>query len=59
MQDISGDAMSEPSQIDQPEQRLISTDVNGFDSLAELALDMHSSWNRAANPVWRQLAPVL
>ena len=37
----------------------MSTDVAGFDSLAELALDMRSSWNHATDQVWRQLDPVL
>ena len=32
-----------------------SKDVEGFDSLAELALDMRSSWNHATDEVWRQL----
>src|SRR3989304_9760821 len=34
-------------------------DVEGFDSLAELALDMRSSWNHATDHVWRELDPVL
>ena len=34
-------------------------DVDGFDYLAELALDMYSSWNHAADQVWLQLDPVL
>ena len=33
--------------------------MEGFDSLAELALDMRSSWNHATDQVWRQLDPVL
>ena len=37
----------------------MSTDVEGFDALAELALDMRSSWNHATDQVWRQLDPVL
>ena len=32
-----------------------STEISGFDSLAELALDMHWSWNHATDEVWRQL----
>jgi starch phosphorylase len=40
-------------------QRLISADVEGFDALAELALDMRWSWNHVTDPVWRQLDPVL
>ncbi len=35
------------------------SDVEGFDALAELALDMRSAWNHVADPVWRQLDPVL
>ncbi len=31
----------------------------GFDSLAELALDLRSSWNHATDAVWRRLDPVL
>jgi starch phosphorylase len=34
-------------------------EVEGFDSLAELALDMRWSWNHAADEVWRQLDPAL
>jgi starch phosphorylase len=33
--------------------------VEGFDSLAELALDMRWSWNHCADHVWRQLDPRL
>jgi len=33
--------------------------VDGFDSLAELALDMRWSWNHAADEVWRKLDPAL
>jgi starch phosphorylase len=32
-----------------------SANVAGFDSLAELALDLRSSWNHAADEVWRRL----
>jgi starch phosphorylase len=34
-------------------------EIEGFDSLAELALDLRSSWNHATNDVWRQLDPEL
>jgi starch phosphorylase len=37
----------------------LTTDVEGFDSLAELALDMRWSWNHCADEVWRQLDPAL
>jgi glycogen phosphorylase len=33
--------------------------MDGFDSLAELALDLRSSWNHGADVLWRQLDPVL
>ena len=51
--------MSEPTRILHPKERLLCSDVEGFDSLAELALDMRSSWNHATDQVWRQLDPVL
>jgi starch phosphorylase len=31
------------------------TDIEGLDSLAELALDLRWSWNHAADEVWRAL----
>jgi starch phosphorylase len=34
-------------------------EVEGFDSLAELALDLRWSWNHIADEVWRQLDPAL
>ena len=34
-------------------------EVDGFDALAELALDLRSSWNHTADQIWRQLDPVL
>jgi len=34
-------------------------DIAGFDSLAELALDMRWSWNHATDEVWQQLDPKL
>ena len=51
--------MSKPMQVSQPGRRPGSADVEGFDSLAELALDMRWSWNHATDQVWRQLDPVL
>jgi starch phosphorylase len=39
--------------------QLLPTGIEGFDSLAELALDMHWSWNHATDEVWRQLDPRL
>ena len=51
--------MTEQTRLSQPKERLLSADVEGFDSLAELALDMRSSWNHGADHVWRQLDPAL
>jgi starch phosphorylase len=34
-------------------------DIAGFESLAELALDLRWSWNHAADELWRQLNPSL
>jgi len=51
--------MSEQTRVVHPKEPLLSTDVEGFDSLSELALDMRSSWNPATDQVWRQLDPVL
>jgi glycogen phosphorylase len=42
-----------------PIYNLLPTEIEGFNSLAELALDMRSSWNHATDQVWRQLDPEL
>ena len=51
--------MSEQSQSGHPKEFLLPTDVEGFNELAELALDMRWAWNHATDKVWRQLDPVL
>ncbi len=51
--------MSKQTPVSKPLYSLLPTDVEGFDSLAELALDMRWSWNHAADEVWRQLDPAL
>jgi glycogen phosphorylase len=38
-----------------PIYSLLPTEVDGFDALAELALDTRWSWNHATDGVWRQL----
>ena len=38
---------------------LLPTDVEGFESLAELALDLRWSWNHGADEVWQQLDPAV
>src|SRR5580692_5884572 len=45
--------------VNHPRYSLLSADVEGFDSLAELALDMRWSWNHSTDGVWRALDPVL
>ena len=37
----------------------LPSDIDGFDSLTELALDMRWSWNHAADEIWRKIDPVL
>ena len=51
--------MSKPTRASHPRYSLLPTEVEGFDSLAELALDMRWSWNHDADDVWRQLDPAL
>jgi len=51
--------VSQQSWISQADKPRSSTDVREFDGLAELALDLRSSWNHATDHVWRQLDPVL
>jgi starch phosphorylase len=51
--------MSKQARASHPIYSLLPTEIKGFDSLAELALDMHWSWNHATDEVWRQLDPEL
>lgn len=51
--------MSKPTRTANPVYGLMPVDVEGFESLAELALDMGGAWNHAAADVWRQIDPVL
>ena len=51
--------MSKKTRVSHPIYSLLPTDVEGFDSLAELALDMRWSWNHATDGVWRALDPTL
>jgi len=37
----------------------LPTEVDGFDSLAELALDVRWSWSHYADKIWRQIDPEL
>jgi starch phosphorylase len=49
--------MSKKNRTSHPIYSLLPMEVEGFDSLAELALDLRWSWNHAADQVWRQLDP--
>src|ERR1700722_11634225 len=51
--------MSEQPRINHPSYNLVPAEIEGFDSLAELALDMRWSWNHSTDDVWRQLDPEL
>src|ERR1700676_2502670 len=51
--------MSEQTRAFHSKDGPLSKDIEGFDFLAELALDMRSSWNHATDQLWRQLDPVL
>jgi starch phosphorylase len=51
--------MSKQTRLSHLIYSLLPTEVEGFDSLAELALDMRWSWSHCADEVWRQLDPAL
>jgi len=51
--------MSPPIRTGHPVYNLLPTEIEGFNALAELALDLRSSWNHATDHVWRQLDPIL
>ena len=50
--------MIKKNAIRKPADGLLPADIEGFDSLSELALDLRSSWNHCTDDVWRQLDPV-
>ena len=56
---IKNDSVSQQTPVSTPVSSYLPKDVEGFDSLAELALDMRWSWNHATDQVWRQLEPTL
>ncbi len=51
--------MSTPTRASHPIYNLLPMEVEGFDALAELALDMYSTWNHYADDLWRELDPEL
>ena len=51
--------MSKQTDAAHPRYGLLPAEVEGLDSLAELALNLRWSWNHATDEVWRALDPVL
>jgi glycogen phosphorylase len=51
--------MSDKIEIRKPVYCFLQTDIDGLDSLVELALDLRWSWDHSADEVWRQLDPDL
>ncbi len=51
--------MSQKTVAGKPGYNLLPADIEGFDALAELALNMRWSWNHATDDVWRQLDSAL
>ena len=51
--------MTKHTRVSHPIYNLLPTEIEGFDSLAALALDMRWSWNHATDGVWRTLDPIL
>ena len=51
--------MSAQIPVNTPIQSPSLASIEGFDSLAELALDLRWSWNHATDEVWRRLDPTL
>src|SRR5665647_2379925 len=51
--------MKQKTKIIRPGYRVISSDIDGFDSLADFALDLRCSWNHEADEIWYQLDPDL
>jgi starch phosphorylase len=51
--------MIKQTSVGSPTDTLLPTEVEGFDSLSQLALDLRWSWNHSSDEVWRQLDPTL
>jgi starch phosphorylase len=51
--------MKDKTDIRKPVYSFLPSDIEGVDSLAQLALDMRCSWNHSADEIWRQLEPNL
>jgi starch phosphorylase len=51
--------MSEKKHVSNSLYSFLPTEIEGFDSLAELALDLRWSWKHTTDKVWQQLDPSL
>ena len=51
--------MSGQTRVSHPMYNLLPTEIEGFESLAELALNLRWSWNHATDNIWEQLDPKL
>ena len=51
--------MRNQARVINPIYSFFPTEIEGFDKLAELALDMRWSWNHFADELWRRLDPDL
>ncbi len=51
--------MKKQGKISSPLYAFLPVEVKGFDSLAELAMDLRWSWNHAADEIWQRLDPEL
>src|ERR1019366_8218779 len=51
--------MSKQTTATKPNSDPLTADVEGYDSLTELALDLRWSWNHATDEIWRKLDPAL
>ncbi len=51
--------MSSPTTLGYAMYNVPCSDIEGFDALAELALNLRWSWNHATDGVWRELNPKL
>jgi starch phosphorylase len=54
-----GEIMKNKTPINASMNSSRSKEIDGFDSLRQLALDLHWSWNHCTDQIWRQLDPVL
>jgi starch phosphorylase len=51
--------VGEDTRTSSPIYSLLPSEIEGFNSLAELALDLRWSWNHGTDFVWKQLDPAL